>query len=630
MQEESAGILRFLYSAPKSRPPPPDFWRDNFEAPAINHTLPMLPRRPTAFLLLGASCLTGLAQSATPPSPPPLSAASKEESEDAEIIVLAGLPHLKQREAILSYARQTYVKADLIKDQTLLQIIRLSLSKLEDQPEKSAQIYQEHLNQLAEYFTKEGMAAQAAGKLDDALRLAQVAVRCNPGSAKAKLFFANFLHSVSRTDDAIQTLRHGLEFLPVDDPLTKDYLERYFQLLQARERDQEVIEDSLRLLNNTKNISVSMREVLSLSAATSLYWTGKYPDAVNLITTSGLDKNPSGLLLKARALFEGGKTRESISLLESSSSSFSGAAREAVLSQLTRYHILLGQSRIALAVNQERIELDDAAFFPQIQKLHLLDRLGLKEDFDKQLKLIFTRYASNSAAMLALANFAAEKGYSELTGAIAIAADQQGFERVTFAVLHLEALVKGPDPSQAITQYQQIVAADRTYFKAKEPLVLALLGIAHHARMKPDAKAAKIDRDTGNRYLEEFLKAKDLGPEAYRSVGRHLRAIRAGDAAVRVLEAGAAKHPRHSQLRADYVSARILAGQTEAYGTRRSVADELETLLTLRRPSPLVWQEAASWLRTESKLPPERLRKLQAACDALVRSNLDPEALAGF
>ena len=88
---------------------------------------------------------------------------------------------------------------------------------IEDQPEKSVQILQEHLNQLSEYFTKEGMAAQAAGKMDNALRLAQVAVRCNPGSAKSKLFFANFLHSVAgRTDDAIQTLQHGLNFLPVD------------------------------------------------------------------------------------------------------------------------------------------------------------------------------------------------------------------------------------------------------------------------------------------------------------------------------------------------------------------------------------------------------------------------------
>ena len=174
-----------------------------------------------------------------------------------------------------------------------------------------------------------------------------------------------------------------------------------------------------------------------------------------------------------------------------------------------------------------------------------------------------------------------------------------------------------------------IVAADRTYFKAKEPLVLALLGIAHHARAKPDAKSAKIDRDTGNRYLEEFLKAKDLGPEAYRSVGRHLRSIRAGDAAVRVLEAGSTLYPRYSQLRADTLSARILAGQTESYGTRKSLADELEILLNMRRPSPAIWQEAVSWLRSESKLPLERQRKLEAAMSPLIRSNLDPEALSG-
>jgi len=98
---------------------------------------------------------------------------------------------------------------------------------------------------------------------------------------------------------------------------------------------------------------------------------------------------------------------------------------------------------------------------------------------------------------------------------------------------------------------------------------------------------------------------------------------------VRVLEAGITLYPRHSQLRADYISARILAGQTDTYGTRKSVADELEQLLAMRRPSPAIWQEAVSWLRTESKLPLERQRKLEAALTPLIRSNLDPEALSG-
>lgn len=592
----------------------------------------MLSTRLTVAFLLGMTYLSGLAQT-PPPNPagqkgPPT--ASKEAEEDAEIIVLAGLPHLKEKEAILSYARQTYIKADLIKDKPLLQIIRLSLSKLEDQPENAAKIRQEHLIQLAEYFTKQAMAAQDAGQMADAMRLAQVAIRCNPGNAKSKLFYANFLHNIAgRTDDGIQTLKHGLEFLPVDDPLTKDYLERYFQLLQARERDQEVIDESLKLIQVTKNMPTYMRDSLSMSAATSLYWTGKYPDAVNIINASSLDTQPNGLLLKARALFEGGKTQESINLLEAKTSAFKGAGRDAVLSQLARFHILLGQHKMALAVTQERISADEKAPFPHIQKLQLLDRLGLKDEFDKELRLIFANYAGSSAPMIALANFAAEKGYAELTGALANSAAQHGLERATFAALHLEAILNGPDPGQVIVQYQQIVAADKAFFKSNEAIVQALIAISYHARQKPDAVIAKRDRDIGDRYLVEFLKAKDLGPEAYRSVGRHLRAIRAGDAAVRVLEAGITLYPRYSQLRADTISARILAGQTETYGTRKSVADELELLLTMRRPSPAIWQEAVSWLRSESKLTADRQRKLEAAMSPLIRSNLDPEALAG-
>jgi tetratricopeptide (TPR) repeat protein len=588
----------------------------------------MLPSRLIVAILLGMSCLSAQAQTPAPPQPP--APAPKAAEEDAEIIVLARLHHLKTKEEILSYARQTYIKADLIKDKALLQIIRLTLAKVEDQPENAPKILQAHLNQLSEYFTKEAMAAQDAGQMADAMRLAQVAIRCNPGNAKSKLFYANFLHSIAgRTDDAIQTLQHGLEFLPADDPLTKDYLERYFQLLQAKERDQEVIEGSLNYIRNTKNIPTYMRESLSLSAATSLYWIGKYPDAVNLINSNNLDTQPSGVLLKARALFEGGKTQEAINLLEAKTSAFKGTGRDAVLSQLARFHILLGQHKMALAVTQERISADEKAPFPHIQKLQLLDRLGLKDDFDKQLRVVFANFAGSSAPMTALANFAAEKGYAELTGAIANAAVQQGLGRATFAALHLEALLNGPDPGQVIVQHQQLVAADKTFFKSNEPIVQALIGIAYHARQKPDAVVAKRDRDIGDRYLTEFLKAKDLGPEAYRSVGRHLRAIRAGDAAVRVLEAGVTLYPRHSQLRADFVSARILAGQTDSYGTRKSVADELDLLLTMRRPSPAIWQEAVSWLRTESKLPAERQRRLDAAMSPLIRSNLDPEALAG-
>jgi hypothetical protein len=557
--------------------------------------------------------------------------AAKENDTDAEIILLTGLPLGKSKEIVASYARQTYVKAELVKDTLLRQFVQLALAKIEDQPEQAGQIRQEHLSKLAEFFLGKAMEAQAADKTAETLRLAEISVRCNPANSKAKLFYANFLHSkMGRTDDAIQTMRHGLEFLDINDRLGRDYLERYFQFLQLRERDGEVIEQGLKLLRVGKDLPQPTREAIALATATSQYWTGKYQDCVKTIGINNLDNFPNGLLLKAKALFDGGKTQEGLTLLETKGSSIKDpTARDAILSQQTRFHLLLGQARMALSVNDDRIALDPKAPFPHIQRLQLLDKLNLKDEYEKELRVVIDRFANNSSAMIALANFAAEKGYEGLTAALSSVAAARGFESATFAALHLEALLNAGQPDQVIAQHQQVSAADPSFFQSNRPLVQAILGIAHYARNKPDEATAKRERDIADRYLAEFLKSKDLGPEAYRSVGRHLRTVRATDAAVRVLEAGVQAHPSHSQLRADYVRARLLAGVTEAYGTRKSMIEELELLMTQRRPSPLVWQEALSWLRTEAKLPPDKTRQLEASLQALVRPGLDLEALGG-
>ncbi len=160
-----------------------------------------------------------------PPSPAPAPTAAskaaptaKEDDSDAEIIFLTGLPAGKAPELVSSYARKTYVRAELVKDTLLRQFVQLALSRIEDQPEKALQIRQEHLSKLADFFLDRAMEAQAADKPSETLRLAEIAVRCNPANPKAKLFYANFLHGkMGRTDDAIQTMRHGLEFLEIND-----------------------------------------------------------------------------------------------------------------------------------------------------------------------------------------------------------------------------------------------------------------------------------------------------------------------------------------------------------------------------------------------------------------------------
>jgi hypothetical protein len=553
------------------------------------------------------------------------------EQADAEVILLAALPSGKSDAEIASYARRTYLFTDLILDPGLQQMTRMALTRIEENPKKSEQIKAEHLGLVSSHFLKMAMDGQAQNMgLADVLNLAQIAVRCQPSNAKAKLFYSNILHSnIGRTDDAIQTLQHGLEFLAIDDPLARDYIERYFQFLQIKERDGEVVSQGLKLLQSGKVLTPPFREATAMGVATSLYWTGQYPEAVAIIDGASLDRQISGLLLKSRALFDGGRTREAVTLLEGRTGDFKGAARDALLSQLGRFHLLLGQPKVALSIADDRVAAEPKAPFPRLQRLHVLDKLGLKEEYEKELALVMEKFSDSAPAMIALANFAAERGYDGLTLAVANQSAVRGFEKATFAALHLEALIQARGYEEVIAQHRQVTAAERTFFKSNEPLVQALLGIAYHGRQKKDEASGKRDRDVGDRYLQEFLKAPNLGPEAYRSVGRHLRTVRAAEAAVRVLEAGCRAHPRHSQLRADLIGARIVAGLTDGYGDRKPLADDIDSLLRSRRPSPAVWQEILGWLRTEAKLPDDRRRKLEREVASLTRPNLDPDALAG-
>ena len=152
------------------------------------------------------------------------------ENLDAEIVLLAGLPLTKGNDAVIRYVRENYVMADLVRDPVLGQLVRLTLSKMKDNPQKVAALKEEHLTKVSEHFVSQALEAEAANQIPQALNLSQVAVRISPGNIKGKLLFANILHNnYSRTDEAIQTLRHGLEYVNAIDPMGAQYLERYFQ-----------------------------------------------------------------------------------------------------------------------------------------------------------------------------------------------------------------------------------------------------------------------------------------------------------------------------------------------------------------------------------------------------------------
>lgn len=583
--------------------------------------------RLVCLLLLGLA-LPSPAQTAKP-SPAESSQGSSGVDSDPEPILLLGMPVTQGKAATLDYVAKIRERAVLIEDPVLRSSVRLTLAAIQAEPENAAAIRQRHLASVAGYFLEIGKKHLDDGDLPTALQAGQLALKCNPTNPRVKLFYADLLHRrVGQTDEAISLLSNGIRYNGTYDAVDRALLERYAQLLQSRHADSQVVDVFSKVLKNN-DLDSETRALVAGALATSLYWSGRYPEAVATIGLYRLDKTANGVLLHALALFDGGRVQQAFSLLENRVADFKGPERDAILGQHARLLLLAKQPRQALSLLDDRISLDPTNGFLRVQRLAVLSKLGQAEDFDRELKTILQRHADNDAVMLALANFGSQRGSSAICETLANLAIAKGYDTATFSALHLESLIRAGRPDLAIRTYQNINRAQPTHFRSNQAMVQALLGIAHHLRPKANPAAEAADRSIADKHLEAFL-AELPGPEAYRSVARHLMEGGAAEPAARVLAQGVRLNPWHSQLRADWISARILAGQAEARGTRAALADEADLLLSGRRPIPTVWGDLLAWLRSEAAdLPAERRRRLEAAITPLIRPDLDKDAFLG-
>lgn len=548
---------------------------------------------------------------------------------DPESVLLLGMPVTQGKAATLDYIAKIGEKTPLIADPVLRTNVRLTLASIQVDPENAAAIRQRHLASLASYFMEVGKKHLDDGDLPTAVQAAQLALKCNPSNPRVKLFYADILHRrLGKTDDAISLLKNGIKQKSPYDAVDRALLERYGQLLQARHLDAELVEIFGKILQ-ISDLDGETRNVAAGQLATSLYWVGRYPESVAIIEQYRIDRTASGVLLHSLVLFDGGRVQQSLSRLENRVADFKGPERDAILAQHGRLLLLMKQPRQALSILDDRISLDPSNGFLRVQRLAVLSKLGQAEEFDRELRAVLDRHSGNDAVLLALANFGSQRGASAICETLANLAIAKGYDTATFSALHLESLIRSGRSDLAIRTYQNINRAQPTHFRSNQAMVQALLGIAHHLRPKANEAAANADRSIAEKHLEAFL-AELPGPEAYRSVARHLVDGEAAEPAVRILAQGVRQHPWHSQLRADWVSARIIAGQSEARGTRTSLIEEVERLLAGRRPIPTIWGDILSWLRSEAgEVPIERRRSLEAAITPLIRPDLDKDAFLG-
>ena len=592
--------------------------------------------------------------------------ASKFVEPDPALLFLTGIPEKGKPEEVVAYARRSYAYVTTIHDPLLRQIIRFSLAKLEDSPTEHEAVRQQHLEQLGGYFYS--VAVEMRNKKDPKgmLNAIELAVRCSPANAEARLFFANILVRTGKGEEAVAFLRDGFSLVRVDNPSLSRYVHEYLQLLGLLQRDREVLAFADVWLKQA-NLPSLVRTTVTRHAAVAANFLGDYSLSLQFIR-SGEWKTSQAVLLEARALFYKGDTVKAIKLLNERIPQFADKERDALLSQQARFYNDLGRTDYALMVMRRRIHEFPANPQPRIHRLYLLDKTGQGEAFARELKDLRDKFSSNLSAMLALAAFASERGRPDIAeicyGAAGI---QRGVfldkttitNRQSFAALLIESYIRARQPQNALAAYKRLQNLKDLHADDPQGIIHALLAAACFAHG---------DAPTARRHLDEFFAENHVNAETQILIGeklrqraslrteiarsaldreieklshgattRHprkvsaevaiavarlLRFVGVPDEALRILERSLVENPGNSQLRADYITTRIQCGAVGPVGPRKGLMEEIEGLLNMRRPAPSVWAEVKAWLDTDISLPRDKAGQLRERVGKLVRKDL--------
>lgn len=550
------------------------------------------------------------------------------------LLLLADLALYEKPDDIRDCAGRLLERAESISDPALRRLVVFSLSKIINAPENAENSRREHMTKIGQHFFDVAAAARKGNRNEDALAAVQIALKCAPANAEARLLFASLIEPKA----ALQTLHYGIQFLDLKTEIAPAYFNRYFGALADLQQDRIAAKQALALLGGKTEdgapaLPSAVRTVVANHAAMALFWLGEYSAALRIIEDEKIGETQQGLILKSRCLFDLRRSREAIALLGSKVNDFPASKRDVILSQLAHFHQYLGDLNAALETTNRRIEENPTAPQPYLHRLYLLDKLGKKEAFDEEIAAIFKTFSAQQSALISLANFSAENGNPAIAETCAALAVEKKFPPNIFVAAMIEACITAKMPERAIDTYQKISKSSPKMFDGVESASTAILAAAY------TLAAEKAGDDAENRarfeshaelLLGQFLADATLSAENYISVSALFMRIGQNETALKIAQAGLAAFPWHAQLRANVVSLRIACKQIAGTRKQTPLEKEIRVLAAMRRPNPKVWSDIAQWLATTDALPQNEIAALQKIVSPLVRNDLSLETMRGF
>ena len=442
------------------------------------------------------------------------------------------------------------------------------------------------------------------GKLPEALLLVRVGVEQAPANRDGHLLLAQLLFQTGRADAAQRVLLDGLHFHG-DDPL---YLRRVLAFLLQQQQDARVIALA-RASRPSPPLSTERDHLLALAAATASYFRGDYDQADDFLhSTPHLADSRDGRMLTAKIHWERGYRDLALLQLRELAAEFpdDGEIHAALVSYLGEHGFHAEARRLSLAYQIAHPTLPG----PRIELLHAYHQAGERDRVAREADAFLLDFPRNAAALLSLAEFAANTGDPALARRLSDHAKACQFPWEPHAILVVEALVVAHDYRAALDTIHDLVRDNPRWDPRYASLLNSLQAIAHYGL--GDHEAARL-------FLASYLNQSDLRAENLLALAQRLSDVDAGEEARQTLIRALAADPLNQAALTRLVEFDLNLNRID------ELPAHLQRFVAVRRPSPDILRVAQHKLGSDLFLfSADRPAALEAVRLALEKTSPAP------
>lgn len=392
----------------------------------------------------------------------------------------------------------------------------------------------------------------------------------SPANKDARLLLAQFYGLWKRPDLTRTTLLDGFAY----HKNNTDYLKTLFSFLLQQQDDQQVLAYYKELLANDTAIT-PRNQLVALAAASSCYFRGNYDEAETILRKYQLEFTRDGRLLVARISWDRGLREQAIDRLRELTAEFPND--EEIYTQTVAYLRESGRDNEARRESFMRALGNPRNARARIDQLYAFQKEGDLDSVKNNAEEIFRDFATDSNALLALADFAANSGNPVLARRIYDHAKANKLNWEGAALMTVEANIVAKQYQPALELVRELLKENPEWGKRFYSVFNGLQAIANYGL--GDAEAAQL-------FLNNFLTQSNVRADNLIAVSKRLMSVGARAQARQVLDQAVKTDALNQAALTNLIQLDLDLNNTAP------LAGNVRKLLTMRRPSQDVLKSA--------------------------------------